>query len=145
MQRIRVDSRWEAFMKPTRPPAWLFPTIAGVIILSPFAYSAGRFAWLSMSPPQPFLQAPSSPSQPCVRDPGWMRQNHRVFLYELRDRTVRDGVRSEVTLSSCSQCHKDKTRFCDKCHHAANLHPDCFDCHSYSKSSQSVVLLNGGP
>ena len=145
MQRILAGSRWEVFMKPNRPPAWLFPVIAGVIILSPFAYSAARFAWLSMSPPKPFLEASSSPSQRCVRDIGWMRQNHRVLLFELRDKTVRDGIQNEVTLSSCSQCHKDKTRFCDQCHNAANLHPDCFACHFYSKSSQPVVLLNRGP
>jgi hypothetical protein len=43
-------------------------------------------------------------------------------------------------LHSCSQCHKDKAQFCDKCHTAANLHPDCFDCHSYSTAAQPVVL-----
>jgi hypothetical protein len=133
-------------MKPNRPPAWLIPLVAGVVILSPCAYSVGHFAWTRMfAAPKPFLEVLPVTSQRCVRDPGWMRQNHRVFLYELRDKAVRDGIRNEVTLSSCSQCHKDKTRFCDKCHNATNLHPDCFDCHSYSKSSQVVALLNGGP
>jgi hypothetical protein len=132
-------------MKPFRPPLWLFPAIAGALILSPFAYSTARFAWLSLSPPKPFLQASSSPKPRCVRDVAWMRQNHRVLLYELRDKTVRDNVRSELTLRSCSECHKDKSQFCDKCHQSANVHPDCFNCHSYSKPTPSLALLNRAP
>lgn len=128
-------------MSSNRARGWLLPAIAGVIILSPFAYSVGRFAWASVSSaPRPFLQGAADPSQRCVRDPSWMRQNHRIFLQELRDKTVRDGIRTEVTLHSCSQCHKDKAQFCDKCHNAANLHPDCFDCHSYSTAAQTVVF-----
>ena len=133
-------------MTPNRRPAWLIPAVAGVLILLPFAYSLGRFAWVrTFTAPKPFLEIASAPSQRCVRDPKWMRQNHKIFLNELRDKTVREGIRSNVTLNSCSQCHKDKTRFCDKCHQAANLHPDCFDCHSYSAAGSPAVLLRGGP
>jgi hypothetical protein len=132
-------------MTSNRPQAWLWPLVVGVIILSPFAYSVGRFTWLSRSRPKPFLQVSSSSSTRCVRDIAWMRQNHRLLLFELRDKAAREGIRNEITLSSCSQCHKDKTQFCDKCHNAANVHPDCFDCHSYSKSSQPVALLYGKP
>ena len=132
-------------MKPNRAPTWLLPAIAAVIILTPFAYSAGRFAWVSLfAARKPFLEVPAATSQRCVRDPKWMRQNHRVLLEELRDKTVRDGIRNEVTLRSCSQCHKDKAQFCDKCHQAANLHPDCFDCHSYS-TDLPVAYLDRGP
>jgi hypothetical protein len=131
---------------PTRRPAWLIPVVAGVVILSPLAYSVGRFAWVSLfAAPKPFLQAASAPSGRCVRDAAWMRGNHRVFLRELRDKTVRDGIRNEVTLSSCSQCHKDKAQFCDKCHNAVNLRPDCFDCHSYSTTMKAVVFQEGKP
>ncbi len=133
-------------MTPNRPSNWLLPAVAGVIILVPFGYSVGRFGWVStFAAPKPFLEVVSPPSQRCVRDPAWMRQNHRVLLEELRDKTVREGIRSEITLHSCSQCHKDKTQFCDKCHNAANLHPDCFDCHSYSTTHQPVLLLEGAP
>ena len=124
---------------------WLLPALAGIVILTPFAYSAGRYAWASRFAAQkPFLQVPSASSQRCVRDPEWMRLNHMDLLEELRDKTVREGIRSEVTLRSCSQCHKDKTQFCDKCHQAANLRPDCFDCHSYS-ADRSVARLERGP
>jgi len=129
-----------------RTRAWLLPVVAGVVILSPFAYSVGRFAWASIfSTPRPFLQVAADPSRRCVRDPAWMRQNHRVFLQELRDKTVREGIRNEVTLRSCSQCHKDKAQFCDKCHSSVNLHPDCFECHSYSTTVHPVVLPEGAP
>ncbi len=74
-----------------------------------------------------------------------MRQNHMIFLNELRDQTVREAIRGNVTLHNCSQCHKDKTQFCDKCHQAANLHPHCFECHSYSASGSAIVLSQGGP
>ena len=126
--------------------AWLIPAVAGVLILSPFAYSVGRFAWVrTFAAPKPFLEVASAPSRRCVRDPKWMRQNHMILLKELRDKTVREGIRNDVTLSSCSQCHQDKAQFCDKCHQAANLHPDCFDCHSYAATGSKVALLRGGP
>jgi len=122
-----------------RTHAWLLLVVAGIVILSPFAYSVGRFAWASIfSSPKPFLQATADPSQRCVRDPVWMRQNHRVFLRELRDKTVREGIRNEVTLRSCSHCHNDKAQFCDKCHNSVNLRPDCFDCHFYSANVPPV-------
>jgi hypothetical protein len=95
--------------------------------------------------PKPFLEVPDTPFRRCVRDPAWMRQNHRVLLRELRDGTVREGIRNKVTLSGCSQCHKDKARFCDKCHNAVNLHPDCFNCHFYSTTVPTVALLRGAP
>jgi len=124
-----------------RRHAWLLPVVAGIVILFPFAYSIGSFVWASIfSAPKAFLQVATGPSQRCVRDASWMRQNHRVFLRELRDKTVREGIRNEVTLRSCGQCHKDKTQFCDKCHNSVNLRPDCFDCHSYPTNVQPVVL-----
>lgn len=133
-------------MSANRERSWLLPLIAGTAIVLPFAHSVGRFGWTSMfSAPKPFLQAASGSSQHCVRDAAWMRQNHRVFLRELRDKTVREGVRNEVTLRSCSQCHKDKAQFCDKCHNAVNLRPDCFDCHSYSTTTQPALFVQGTP
>ena len=115
----------------------LLPAVAGLAVVIPAAYSVGHFAWASMFvAPKPYLELPDASSRPCVRDPVWMRQNHMILLQELRDKTVREGIRNKVTLRSCSRCHKDKTRFCDKCHQAANLHPDCFDCHSYSSAGQ---------
>lgn len=133
-------------MSLNRTRAWLLPVIAGFFILLPLAYSVGRFALVSIFPaPKPFLQAAADPTRRCVRDPAWMRQNHRVFLRELRDKTVRQGIRNEITLRSCSQCHKDKAQFCDKCHNAANLHPDCFDCHSYSPTTRVAVSLERAP
>jgi hypothetical protein len=133
-------------VSPNRPPKWLLPAVASVMILAPCAYSVGRFAWSRMfAAPKPFLEVPSAPTQRCVRDAVWMRQNHMVFLKELRDKTVREGIRNEITLSSCSQCHKDKAKFCDKCHNAVNLHPDCFNCHSYSTTDRPVLLIGGKP
>lgn len=129
-----------------RLSAWLLPAVAGVIILFPAGYSVGRFAWASVfSFSKPYLELPDASSGSCVRDPSWMRQNHRILLRELRDKTVREGIRSKITLGTCSHCHKDKTRFCDKCHLAVNLYPDCFDCHFYSTAGPMAARLEGKP
>jgi hypothetical protein len=44
---------------------------------------------------------------------------------------VRHGKRGEVCLSKCGECHKSRERFCDRCHNAVSLTPDCFGCHYY--------------
>ncbi|MBF0160140.1 MAG: hypothetical protein HQL58_11525 [Magnetococcales bacterium] len=70
--------------------------------------------------------------KPCVRDPAWMRRNHPDFLKQMRDRTVREGVRiRSESLAQCASCHQSRAQFCDRCHQYAGVEPDCFTCHNY--------------
>lgn len=79
----------------------------------------------------PFLELPPTPNEGCVRDTEYMRFHHWLLLREVRDRAVRDGVRGEITLDGCRECHANRERFCNRCHQAVSLEPDCFGCHYY--------------
>ena len=84
----------------------------------------------------------------CVKDPKWMRKNHMHLLFELRDKTVHEGIRDEkLSLKNCIECHastKDNSvlgredSFCEGCHRYEAVKIDCFECHS-SKRSSSLV------
>jgi hypothetical protein len=110
--------------------------ISALIILCPFVFSVGSFA-LSQGAQnsQPFLEKPAAKYEKCVRETTYMRFHHMELLKRLREEAVREGKVSEVGLESCCQCHTSRERFCDSCHNAVNLHPDCFGCHYYPKSA----------
>ena len=77
----------------------------------------------------------------CVESTEHMRASHMELLNHWRDQVVRhgerryrgpDGVEHEMSLSkTCLGCHTSKAEFCDRCHDAVNLVPDCFECHFY--------------
>lgn len=114
-----------------------------VIVLCPFGYHVvarivGGVAGLvrGAEPSQPFLK-PAQPPDPtqktCIR--GWsaleMRLHHWEHLKTIREEFVRDGHRSKDGLKNCKDCHKSRAEFCDKCHNAVTLTPDCWQCHDY--------------
>jgi hypothetical protein len=71
---------------------------------------------------------------PCDgRDREFMRFHHMDFLKELRDEILREGIRGDprYKLERCRDCHTSRERFCNRCHEAVNLTPDCFKCHDY--------------
>ena len=78
-----------------------------------------------------FLEKPDPKHQSCVRETTYMRYHHWELLRSVREEVVRYGVRGEVGLSTCKECHTSRERFCDRCHNAVSLTPDCFDCHYY--------------
>lgn len=78
-----------------------------------------------------FLEMPDAQYTDCVRDTVYMRTHHMDLLKELRDAGVRGGARRKLSISDCTRCHNSRARFCDRCHHAVNLTPDCFECHYY--------------
>ena len=65
----------------------------------------------------------------------YMRFHHMDVLKKIRDETMREGSRSDIGLNNCTntcgKCHTSRARFCDRCHDAVNLHPNCFHCHYY--------------
>jgi hypothetical protein len=71
-------------------------------------------------------------------DPAYMRFHHMELLQQARDEIVREGKTGdimcegrsvEVKLENCWQCHPSRERFCNRCHVAVNLYPNCFRCH----------------
>ncbi len=72
-----------------------------------------------------------------------IRKIHPEFLRHKRDKTLRQGVRTdEYSLKGCVSCHvnKDKTnnqyysvdkkgQFCSDCHEQVSVSLDCFSCH----------------
>ncbi len=77
----------------------------------------------------------------CVEDLEYMRAWHMDLLVTWRDDVVRDGNRvhkapdgkeyDKSLTKTCLDCHKDKSKFCDKCHEFAGVKNaiDCWNCH----------------
>ncbi len=72
-----------------------------------------------------------------------IRKMHPEFLNHKRDKTLRQGVRTEEnSLKGCVNCHankdettneyhsvNDKDQFCSDCHQQVSVSVDCFSCH----------------
>ncbi len=105
--------------------------LAGIIvvaILMPVVYSVmTRVAARGAEAPE----KPDSQHTKCVKPTEYMRFHHWELLRGLREEVVRDGVRGDISLDGCWNCHQSKVRFCDRCHDAATVRPDCFGCHYY--------------
>ena len=75
----------------------------------------------------------------CVASTEYMRASHMDLLNEWRDEVVRKGNRIytspngkefEMSLTkTCTNCHYNKTEFCDQCHDYLGVNPYCWDCH----------------
>ena len=104
-----------------------------VVLALPIVISVGSRLAASDSP-EPFLEIPASTDGTCDGRPReFMRFHHMDLLKEIRDEVLREGVGSEVNrgLERCRECHRNRDRFCNACHDAVDLSPDCFDCHYY--------------
>jgi len=106
--------------------------IPAIIILFPLGYSVvcSVFSQGAESS-RPFLEMPDEQYTNCVKDTTYMRFHHMHLLKEMRDGAVRGGIRDEIEFKSCRECHPSRERFCNRCHDAVNLHPNCFGCHYY--------------
>jgi hypothetical protein len=104
-----------------------------IVLALPILISvAGRL--LASNADETFLEIPASADETCDGRPReFMRFHHMDLLKEIRDEVLREGVGSEVSrgLERCRECHADRDRFCNACHDAVDLSPDCFDCHYY--------------
>ena len=88
---------------------------------------------------EPFLEMPAEPNEGCVRETDFMRFHHWELLREVRDQVVRSGVRNEISLDGCRGCHPSRERFCNRCHEAVSLQPDCFGCHYYPATPEAAA------
>ncbi len=115
----------------------VFPLL---VIISPLGYSF-LDAVFAGDPRdgEPFLEMPAEPNEGCVRETDFMRFHHWELLREVRDQVVRSGVRNEISLDGCRGCHPSRERFCNRCHEAVSLQPDCFGCHYYPATPEAAA------
>ena len=83
----------------------------------------------------------------CVASTQYMRASHMDLLNEWRDEVVRKGNRIytspngkefEMSLTkTCTNCHSNKTEFCDRCHDYLGVTPYCWDCHVEPPKTES--------
>ncbi|MGE4537203.1 MAG: sulfate reduction electron transfer complex DsrMKJOP subunit DsrJ [Desulfovibrio sp.] len=85
----------------------------------------------------------------CIEDAQVMRDKHMQILNDWRNTAVRDGERIYVNskgkkfvkslTNTCLGCHKDKAKFCDRCHDTVGVNPYCFDCHNITPNQKSPI------
>jgi len=102
-----------------------------ILILVPFGYSVVSYMTVQAEPTEVFLEMPDPVHKECVKDTEYMRYHHWELLRNVREEVVRYGIRGEVSLDGCRDCHTSREEFCNKCHDATSLKPDCFGCHYY--------------
>ena len=91
----------------------------------------------------PVISIPSAAGDVCVEPTPVIRREHMRFLFEQRDATVHQGIRTKRhSLRGCIQCHANRDtqgasipvnadgEFCQSCHEFAGVTMDCFDCHA---------------
>jgi hypothetical protein len=124
MMNRRVD--------PTRKTTLVIAMVATAAILVPVGWSVVRhIAATDKAAVQAFLERPPPRYTECVRETEYMRFHHWELLRKIREAVVRHGERGDITLARCRECHASRERFCDRCHLAASVTPDCFGCHYY--------------
>ncbi|MFC1513747.1 hypothetical protein ACFL5P_01940 [candidate division KSB1 bacterium] len=105
-----------------------------IIIFLPLVYSLFSFVFAQDSQDtQPFYEKPSAIYTKCIQgyDKEYMRHHHWELLRSVRENVVRHGIRGEVSIKKCRDCHTSRERFCTKCHEATSMSPDCWGCHYY--------------
>ena len=108
--------------------------IIAVLVLVPLGFSVvAQVSQNGTESSNDFLEKPDPKYEDCVREASYMRFHHWELLRSIREEVVRYGKRGDIGLSKCAECHTSRERFCDKCHEATSLTPDCFDCHYYPK------------
>jgi len=109
---------------------YLLVAVPILLILLPVLYSIITFAEEPLSS-KPFLEKPDPSYKDCVKETEYMRYHHWELLRTVREEFVRYGKRGEINLGNCKNCHTSRERFCNQCHNAVSLTPDCFACHYY--------------
>ncbi|MDP8205807.1 MAG: hypothetical protein P9L92_04010 [Candidatus Electryonea clarkiae] len=115
----------------------IIPVILIILILLPFGYSlVNRVIAQGSDRSEAFLERPDAKYENCIRDTEYMRYHHWELLRTVRVEVVRYGKRGDIRLDSCMECHPNRERFCNRCHEAVSLTPDCFGCHYYPEIFQ---------
>ena len=110
----------------------LLVVVVAVVILSPLGYSiVSSLLAQGAETTEVFLERPGPEYESCVRETTYMRFHHWELLREVREEIVRYGIRGDVGLYKCKECHTSRERFCNQCHDAVSASLDCFGCHYY--------------
>lgn len=124
--------------EPAKKRSGVIAGVIGALILVPILVHAfGLTPTTSVAAGEPFLEKPDPQYTECLKREGLiettedMRFHHWQLLREVRVEVVRYGKRGEAVLTRCSECHVSRERFCDRCHEAASVKPDCWGCHYY--------------
>jgi hypothetical protein len=98
------------------------------------------------------LDIAKSKSDKCVADTTEMRATHMEKILHQRDKTMRQGIRTEqFSLKQCINCHVeensqarfgDDKHFCSSCHNYAAVTIDCFQCHNDRPTGDKKHSLN---
>jgi hypothetical protein len=113
-----------------------------LIILAPFGYSLVQPVFTQGSSVDGvFLDIPDEGE--CVRETAYMRFHHMDLLKQTREDVIRAGIRGDITLSGCRECHTYREQFCNRCHDAVTLSVDCFGCHYYPESVADSLRIEG--
>ncbi|MFH1574859.1 MAG: hypothetical protein ABIG68_12810 [Acidobacteriota bacterium] len=122
-------------MSPTSRPAGrtaFWAALPVLLLLVPLGYSVVSFLLArDATPAQAFLEMPPAEYTECIRETTYMRFHPWQLLRAAREEVVRFGKRGEEGLKKCGECHRSRERFCDRCHNAVSLSPDCWACHYY--------------
>ncbi len=112
--------------------------VLGALIILPVLWHAFGLAPAVSAPAgEPFLEKPAPRFTECVKREGMiestedMRFHHWQLLRIVREEVVRYGKREDLGFTRCAECHVSRERFCDRCHEAASVKPDCWGCHYY--------------
>ena len=133
MERKKISNRNAGFMT---------VAILVIIILIPIGYSiVSHVSAQDRQRSQPFLEKPHPKYRKCVKETEYMRYHHWELLTAIREEVVRYGKRGDVGLDKCRTCHTSRERFCNQCHNATSLYPDCFGCHYYPESVSKTSSL----
>jgi hypothetical protein len=122
-----------------------------LVILVPVGYSLyARVATSAGDPPQApdrqvvedvWEKAGEQRGYRCVANIEYMRFHHWELLRGLREKVVRYGDRGDISFDGCWNCHQSRAEFCDRCHNAAFVRPDCFGCHYYPELGKRPPLV----
>ncbi len=120
----------------------------GAMALFGASYSIGAIGAIGDSSSETSGAATDTVMQ-CVEPTDIMRREHMDLLLHQRDKTVRQGIRTEKhSLKECVDCHVKRDeqgafipinapeQFCRACHEYASAKVDCFDCHATTPDTE---------
>ena len=127
-------------LKFTEPGQARLALIIALLVCVPLCFAVvSQISRDNSDPLKNFLEKPDPKYEDCIGNGAlYMRFHHWEHLRSVREEVVRHGDRKKddvygisTGLSGCPECHTSRERFCDQCHNAASVIPDCFGCHYY--------------
>lgn len=92
------------------------------------------------------------PGTTCVAPREEIRRTHARLLNDLKHVTVQQGVRGDVSLRGCIDCHArpsgavigTRDAFCQSCHDFVGVKLNCFDCHQARPAAAAAAKPGAG-